>query len=625
MFKYILNPRFLVFCMIIIQFSCSGALPGDNIPAHPRILMLKGEEDEIRKNIKEEKTWEKIHNIIIGESENILEKPPVERIQIGKRLLDKSREALKRIFFLSYSYRMTSNPEYLKRAEKEMLAVAEFSDWNPSHFLDVAEITMGMAIGYDWLYNSLEKSSREKIRDAIINKGIMPSLDPKYNGWLKSTNNWNQVCNAGMTYGAMAIFEDDTSLANKIISRGCESVMLPMNEYEPDGAYPEGYSYWDYGTSFNIMFISAYEKAYQKEFPAAKNTGFLKTGSYLMNMSGLSGSCFNYSDCGSGISLHPAMFWFAGRNGDPSILWEEKKELDNLKRARERLLPAIMIWGSDLKISDISEPVAKFWSGGGKNPVALMRTSRTDPDAIFIGLKCGTPKASHSHLDIGSFVMDADGQRWAMDFGSQDYNSLEQAGVDLWNLGQNSQRWQVYRYNNYVHNTLTINNQLQNVGGYAAITSSSDNPAMMNAVTDLTTLYNPHIKSAFRGVAIVDESYLTVRDEIETGGNKASVRWTMLTPASVEIKGDNSARLSIDGKKLVIKVTEPAGIKITTRAAEPTNAYDQPNPGISIVGFEVTIPPDTKKVIQVLLIPGGNEPDPSTIPGRLEEWPKKNE
>ena len=30
-----------------------------------------------------------------------------------------------------------------------MLAIAQFADWNPSHFLDVAEMTMGMAIGYD--------------------------------------------------------------------------------------------------------------------------------------------------------------------------------------------------------------------------------------------------------------------------------------------------------------------------------------------------------------------------------------------------------------------------------------------------------------------------------------------
>ena len=119
-------------------------------------------------------------------------------------------------------------------------------------------------------------------------------------------------------------------------------------------------------------------------------------------------------------------------------------------------------------------------------------------------------------MDAGSFIMEADGERWAMDFGMQDYNSLETAGVDLWNMKQNSQRWQVYRYNNYVHNTLTVNDSLQEVLGYSVISPYSDNPSMMNAITDLTFLYKDDLKKAKRGIAIVDKKYVMVRDEIET-------------------------------------------------------------------------------------------------------------
>lgn len=48
--------------------------------------------------------------------------------------------------------------------------------WNPSHFLDVAEMTGGLAIGYDWLYDDLSPESREKIRQAIVAKGLGPAL-----------------------------------------------------------------------------------------------------------------------------------------------------------------------------------------------------------------------------------------------------------------------------------------------------------------------------------------------------------------------------------------------------------------------------------------------------------------
>jgi hypothetical protein len=181
--------------------------------------------------------------------------PTLERIQIGKRLLDKSRECLKRVFYLSYSYKVTKEKKYLERAQKELLKVSNFSDWNPSHFLDVAEMTMAVAIGYDWLFESLSEDSRRVIKDAILKKGLEPSMNAKHNSWLKATHNWNQVCNAGMTFGALAIYEDNPELAKNIIRRSVASIKLPMADYKPDGAYPEGYGYWVYGTSFYLMFL----------------------------------------------------------------------------------------------------------------------------------------------------------------------------------------------------------------------------------------------------------------------------------------------------------------------------------------------------------------------------------
>ena len=60
-------------------------------------------------------------------------------------------------------------------------------------------------------------------------------------------------------------------------------------------------------------------------------------------------------------------------------------------------------------------------------------------------------------MDAGSFVFDALGVRWVQDLGMQEYYSLEKENVDLWNMSQNGQRWNVFRYNNLAHNTLTVN------------------------------------------------------------------------------------------------------------------------------------------------------------------------
>jgi hypothetical protein len=576
------------------------------LPGHPRILLFKGEESAIKKTIGADPVWDKMQQAIINESDNLLGLAPIERIQIGRRLLDKSREALRRLFFLSYAYRTTGDNKYVQRAEKEMLAIAAFRDWNPSHFLDVAEMTMAVAIGYDWLYDKLPDASRAAIKEAILKKGLEPSLESKHNGWLRAEHNWNQVCNAGMTYGAMAIYEDHPQLAKQIINRGIETIVLSMKDYGPDGAYPEGYGYWGYGTSFNVMFNSAVEKLFGKDFGLNEMPGFLKTGGFMENMTGPTGKPFNYSDAGGTGGLHPAMFWFAAKTKDPSLLWVERSYLLNKTpdaHVRDRLLPAIMLWSNGIKINNIAPPKSTMWVAQGKNPVAMMRTSWTDPNAIYVGMKGGSVSVNHAHMDIGSFVMDAEGVRWAMDFGMQDYESLESKGIQLFGRSQDAQRWTVFRYTNLVHNTLAVNNQHQKVTGHAPITASSATPSFMNAVTDLTEIYKGSVAKANRGIAVVDKSYVVVRDEIETINEVTTIRWTMLTPATVRITGTNKAELTKDGKKLILQVDAPATVAMKIWSTDPQNSYDAPNPGTALVGFEVTLPANTKTALNVLLIP----------------------
>lgn len=614
---------------LLLFLTCSGKAQTDYIGSrkfadHPRILLLKGEEANIKRSIATDPTWEKMNQAIMDESDAMLRLKISERIKIGKRLLDKSRESLRRIFFLSYSWRMTHDDKYLKRAEQELLGVSAFTDWNPTHFLDVAEMTMAVSIGYDWLYPGLSEQSRGIIKEAILKKGIEPSLDPQYNNWLKANHNWNQVCNAGMAYGAMAIFEDKPDIARNIINRSIASINIPMKEYGPDGNYTEGYGYWGYGTTFNVLLISALDKLFGENFGLTEKPGFLKTPGFMESMTGATGIPFNFFDSGSGGELNSAMFWFANKLKDPSLLWVERKRIMNdeaKKQVKDRVLPSIMIWSAGIGVTNMQPPQDLMWVGRGRNPVALMRTSWTDTTAIYIGFKGGSPSLNHGHMDAGSFVMDADGVRWAMDFGAQSYESLESKGVDLWNMKQNSQRWQVARYNNFAHNTLTVNNELQQVAGHAPFKSFSKIPAFMNATCDLSSLYNSSLSKAQRGVAIINKKYVMVRDEIETSSSETTIRWNMLTPANVSITGSNRAELTKNGKKLILQLQEPATVMMRTWSTEPVHDYDAANPGTIMVGFEVKIPANTKSALTVLLIPEGsaNMQAPKVQP--LLQWP----
>lgn len=606
-----------------------------NLPDHPRLLMLKGVEKDLPKIFSNDPFLSQVNNKIISSCSKLSDANKPARKLRGVRLLDVSRSSLKDIFYLSYAWRLTGDERYLKEAESELLAASQFSDWNPKHFLDVAEMTFAVAIGYDWLYEGLAPSSREIIKRAIYEKGLKPSMDAKNNNWLKLDNNWNQVCNASLAIGALSVYEDFPKEANLILNRSINSISVSMNSYAPNGGYPEGYNYWGYGTTYNVMLLDVIEKLFHTDFGLMKKQGFINTGYYMLNMVGPSGQPFNYGDSDNKTRPQPAMFWFARKLNNPSLRYIEQKngridstqDLDNY-----RFLPLTVIWGKDAPRKTSALPTKKVWIGRGKTPVALLRSSWDDGKSIFVGIKGGGKKASHGHLDVGSFVLDADGERWAMDLGMQDYESLEATGIDLWNMNQNSTRWSVFRLNNFSHNTLTINSKLQNVMGFAQLTNYSDLDEFKSAQIDMSETYNYAFNAAKRGIAIVNNSYVLLRDEFKIIQNGTSIRWSFVTDAEVISTEKNKIVLAKKGKRLLVEVNEPSNITFQSWPTTPRNKFDAANPGTTMVGFEIIADSTSKSAINVTFKPQINSTTRSKNSSTesnsniksLDEWPTKH-
>ena len=154
--------------------------------------------------------------------------------------------------------------------------------------------------------------------------------------------------------------------------------------------------------------------------------------------------------------------------------------------------------------------------------------------------------------------------------------------------------------------TLSFDNKYQNVNGYATITDFSDNENYMYAIADLTKIYEGQAKEVKRGVAIVDSHYAAVRDEVKTLGQPTVIRWNMVTEAQPAIIGEHTIQLSQNGEKLLLEVESPAKVRMKTWSATSPNSWDAKNPGVTFVGFEAELRPNTTEVLQVKLIPEGN-------------------
>lgn len=580
---------------------------------HPRLLATQAELTALRQNNAADPLRRLVAEAVIRRADLLQKVPPITRTLQGRRLLGESRRCVSRVVTLATAYHLTGEAQYVERCEKEMLAVVRFSDWNPSHFLDVAEMTFGLAIGYDWLFHQLAEPSRKEIRSAIIQKGVTLPFTTRHKGWVKARNNWGQVCHGGLTAGALAVMEDEPDLAARTVHNALHHVTHAMKAYAPKGSYPEGPGYWSYGTSYNVLLIGVLGSVLGTDFALSEAPGFSQTGQYLNLMCGPSGSFFNYADGGSGRGPQPTLFWFASRFKRPDWLLGEGGRLRDrvamispktAGSGSDRLLPMALLWMGDTAASPtIRMPL--HWNGEGETPVTVHRSSWTDPNAVYIGLKAGSPSASHGQMDIGSFVLDADGVRWALDLGAESYHGIESRGMNLWSRSQNSDRWTIFRQSSHGHNTLVIDGELQRVSGTGKIVHFSEEPAFPNSVVDMSSVYKGQAKGVRRGVALLPSNEVLIKDELTGLTSGSRIRWGMITPGAPGSLGSPSIELHQKDARLKLTILSPsASTWHTIDTAKPRNEWDSSNRGTCMVSFEAVAPDSGELTLTVLATPG---------------------
>jgi hypothetical protein len=591
---------------------------------HPRLFVRRSDAfDKVRAVIDQKPEWKMIRDWIVRDADETLKQAPAQRAKEGMRMKGQ-HEVEHRVGLLAAAYRLTGKPEYAERAKKELLAAAAFEDWNPSHFLDTAEMTLGVALGYDWLYDTLDEATRKTVCDAIREKGLKQALAKTY-FWTKGNNNWSQVCWGGMVAGALAIRDQDPELALEIIHRAVTSVPYSIQPYEPNGSYPEGPGYWTYGTTYYVYMLDLLRKALDTDFGLYDLPGFAKTGDYINVATGPSGKFFNYADGGDGRGHLLALWWLALRSNRPDWLHREIADvreavrLGDPRKTQLRSVPfpvLLLFWYQDMD-EHAPNRMPLNWASGGHVPIVVMRTSWDDPNAGYLATKGGPAIQNHGHMDSGSFIYEADGVRWAVDLGSQSYYSIEKLGMSLWNSKQDSDRWKIFRLSSASHNVVTIDGQLHVAKGFGKIVTFDDDPHLPHVVIDLGEVYAGQAKSAVRACALLPSRTAVIQDRLTGVKPGAKVRWAMVTRAtSCEARGSEMT-LKDGAKSLIVRAVSPASAAWkTTDLSTPPNAWDTPNKGASLISFEAEVPASGALDLRVCLIPGGAQPE-KTMPDFL--------
>ena len=568
----------LLLCLAAPLASAKSTKPAKSKPApnldveilstlakgHPRLLMTNARLAELKVLAKKDAFLKQLADQVVANANN-LQKIPVEtyRIPDGKRLLSVSRNVLSRVSQLAFAARWTGDANHVQRAVAEMEAVCKFKDWNPSHFLDTAEMAAALAIGYDWLYGTLTPAQRKTIREGIVRHGLLPGLKVyrTQGWWAKGTNNWNQVCNGGMTMGALAIAEDEPKLAAEIVAAAIKSVPIAMKAYGENGGYQEGPGYWHYGTMFNCLMIDSLQTALGKEFGLTKIKPFALSVNYHRATISPTGGIFNYPDCGSSVAVSPEVFFFSRTWNRPAVAAFQRARLAAKYDPKREIRPPKVDRNFVMNIAwydprgDVdADPGLRLDTFTGRQGVALMRSGEKKTD-WFLGIKGGDNAANHAHMDIGSFVLDWGGERWVIDLGSDNYNLPGYFG---------RQRWEYFRLTNLGHNTLAIDGNIQQGrSGICKLTSQAKTATTAAVTFDLSGAYKGQAKQVVRTAMLdVKQQRVTIRDTI--AGATKPVHWLMHTKAKISLDG-SAATLRIRDKQMRVRVVSPAGVKFVSR------------------------------------------------------------
>ena len=420
------------------------------------------------------------YELLLKGADAMLEMKPLTYEKQGRRLLGVSREALRRLTTLSLAYRMEKEPLYLERLERELTAVCSFGDWNPSHFLDVAEMAAGVALALDWAGEWLSPEVASLARKSIQSKALEPALQDTLNTWwIDVHHNWNLVCHGGLSLAALALFEEAPGLASGVLNQAVQHIPLALKPYAPSGVYPEGPSYWFYATSYLTLAINAFETALGTGFGFAKAPGVRESAQFSQVTAGPSGLYFNYFDAGLGgfrsLEHFGLLSWFAAHSGSKvdldgyGNLVNEKLQAEGLDEV-PRLYPVYFLYLVQADQHAVPDPLPEVWIGFGEEPVAVLRDPDPEGMGFFLAAKGGRAADNHGNMDAGSFVFELDGIRWSVDPGNQNYYTLEQLmGQSLWESAQDSRRWTLLTKNNFGHSTLTINGAPHLVEGRASM------------------------------------------------------------------------------------------------------------------------------------------------------------
>jgi hypothetical protein len=517
---------------------------------HPRMLLNSSRIETLKTKIAG--THKFIWNVIKGKADSYLNSSP--RNSPGDE--SDTRSDGDAVPWLALAYVLTGENQYLNKAVDWMTTVCNYSTWDGNHSLAAGHCLMGISLGYDWLYHSMNWLQRRTIRDRLSHFAPAMAYSPQHKE--RYLANHCQVEYAGLAAAGFALY-DEVPEAEDWLRQAYYIFNEAYQVCGDDGSSTEGHQYYGLMTEFQMHFNKMAKELLGRDFYSEtewlKNIGYFILYSTLPNFS--SDKCvMRYGDTKS-MNFHGhgpgyQLFNVAVEYRNPYFQWMALEMFDRGIGTTHRMGWANLLWYDEtLTATSLdSLPCFRHFEDTGW----ITSRSSWGKNAVMIGFKCG-PFHGHAVQDLYNNM--AGFHQIVNGHGHPDvnhFNIYAYGNAFITDDAYPKPKWTRY------HNTILVNgygqlgegssyfnrSQVFHAKATSRIIKAKSNSDFDYIIGDAENIYKPEagLKKFLRHCVFLKPDFIIILDELEAEA-PSKFEWLLNASATITSVTDNQFRIKI--------------------------------------------------------------------------------
>ncbi|SDM39178.1 Heparinase II/III-like protein [Psychrobacillus sp. OK028] len=503
-----------------------------------------------------------------------------------------SRAVEERISVLAWAYGMTKEKRFAEKVKEFLIALSSFTRWfefplrGAEGNLSNAHFTIGAAIGYDAILHTLSVTEKNRIKHAILTKGLQPFRIDFNN---HDSHNIIVSKQVAMLIGSLAILDSDCQEEVKAyIFNSCTYISnyLDSRIKDPD---IEGLLYLNVAAKHILMAVDTYHRSTgNAEFLQHPYFSFLPDIFIWSLGTGEKQSFVNFSDSFYSLDISYLMAIIASKNQNRIASWYVHKfsgnHLETLLHANNLPEPLEPEQYYENKCSNVFSTIG--W--------ALLRSGWKDHDHL-LAFNSSQSAKDHNHFDQNNFILHVAGEWLISNPGYQDYVEGPRRDFTIGTIG---------------HNSMLVNGNGQSLLGESRLVEWFTSEHYSFVSGEAAGAYDKSISQWERKVVHIDNSYYFILDNVVKENPDNVLSFLFHTTAQI-YAGDKNLLPEMTTEKMHIRfIGEKASVSLYNCYPENSTKSVEQHKGAEEYGSYLQVVPQDKEQEQymlTLLVPEASE------------------